>query len=76
MKRPRFDMAKPGIIVGFLSLPVVCMTNKFGLGQIPQLLGGIMAIGGTLMIIADEIKYFLFDGNDIKYDRTDETGPR
>lgn len=37
------------------------MTNRFGLGQIPQLLGGIMAIGGALMAIVFECEYVLFD---------------
>ena len=61
MKRPKLNMAKTGIIVGLLSLPVACMTNRFGLGQIPQLLGGIMAIGGSMMAIVDGGIYFLFD---------------
>ena len=45
------NMAKIGIVVGLLSIPVASMTNRFGFGQIPQLLGGIMAIGGALMAI-------------------------
>lgn len=61
MKRYYHNMAKTGIVIGLLSLPVACMTNRFGLGQIPQLLGGIMAIGGALMAIVFEYKYVLFD---------------
>ena len=57
MKRHYHNMAKIGIVVGFLSLPVACMTNRFGLGQIPQLLSGIMAIGGALMAI----NHIIFD---------------
>lgn len=51
------NMAKIGIVVGLLSIPVASMTNRFGFGQIPQLLGGIMAIGGALMAI----NHIIFD---------------
>lgn len=51
------NMAKIGIVVGLLSIPVASMTNRFGFGQIPQLLGGIMAIGGALMAI----NHIMFD---------------
>ena len=61
MKKPHYNLEKTGIVVGLLSFPVACMTNRFGLGQIPQLLGGIMAIGGALMAIVFEYKYVLFD---------------
>jgi hypothetical protein len=54
-------MAKIGIVVGLLSIPVASMTNRFGFGQIPQLLGGIMAIGGALMAINYECNHIMFD---------------
>ncbi len=54
-------MAKIGIVIGLLSIPVASMTNRFGFGQIPQLLGGIMAIGGALMVINYEVKHIMFD---------------
>ena len=54
-------MAKIGIVIGLLSIPVASMTNRFGFGQIPQLLGGIMAIGGALMVIYYEFKHIMFD---------------
>lgn len=57
MKKTHYNLKKTGIVVGLLSLPVACMTNRFGLGQIPQLLSGIMAIGGALMAI----NYIIFD---------------
>lgn len=56
-----YNMAKIGIVVGLLSIPVASMTNRFGFGQIPQLLGGIMAIGGALMAIYYECNHIMFD---------------
>ena len=53
--------AKIGIVIGLLSIPVASMTNRFGFGQIPQLLGGIMAIGGALMAFNYEFKHIMFD---------------
>ncbi len=50
-------MAKIGIAIGLLGIPVASMTNRFGFGQIPQLLGGIMALGGALMVLT----YIVFD---------------
>ncbi len=61
MKRHYHNIAKAGIVVGLLSIPVASMTNRFGLGQIPQLLGGIMAIGGALVALYYEYKYIMFD---------------
>ena len=61
MKRHYHNMAKIGIVVGLLSIPVASMTNRFGFGQIPQLLGGIMAIGGALMAINYEFKHMMED---------------
>lgn len=61
MKKNYHNMAKIGIVIGLLSIPVASMTNRFGFGQIPQLLGGIMAIGGALMVINYEVKHIMFD---------------
>ena len=61
MKKHYHNMAKIGIVIGLLSIPVASMTNKFGFGKIPQLLGGIMAIGGALMVIYYEVKRVMFD---------------
>lgn len=61
MKKPHYNLEKTGIVVGLLSLPVACMTNRFGFGQIPQLLSGIMAIGGALMVINYECKHIMLD---------------
>ena len=61
MKRHYHNMAKTGIVVGLLSIPVASLTNRFGLGQIPQLLGGIMAIGGALVALNYECKHIMFD---------------
>ena len=61
MKRYYHNIAKIGFVVGILSIPVASMTNRFGFGQIPQLLGGIMAIGGALMYIYFEYIHTLFD---------------
>ena len=61
MKRHYCNMEKIGIVVGLLSIPVASMTDRFGFGQIPQLLGGIMAIGGALMVINYEYKHIMFD---------------
>ena len=61
MKKHYHNMAKIGIVIGLLSIPVVSMTNRFGFRQIPQLLGGIMAIGGALMAITYEFKHMMED---------------
>ena len=55
------NMAKIGVVIGLLSIPVASMTNRFGFGQIPQLLGGIMAIGGALMALNYILKPIMFD---------------
>ena len=61
MKKHYYNIAKIGIVVGLLSIPVASMTNRFGFGKIPQLLGCIMAIGGALMVIYYEVKHIMFD---------------
>ena len=61
MKRYYHNIAKIGFVVGILGIPVASMTNRFGFGQIPQLLGGIMAIGGALIYINFEYIHTLFD---------------
>ena len=61
MKKHYHNMAKIGIVIGLLSIPVASMTNRFGFGKIPQLLGCIMAIGGALMVIYYEVKHIMFD---------------
>lgn len=58
MKKHYHNMTKIGIVIGLLSIPVASMTNRFGFGQIPQLLGGIMAIGSALMVIYYEFNIF------------------
>ena len=40
-----------GIFIGLLGIPVACMTDMFGLGQIPSLMGGVMALGGAAVAI-------------------------
>lgn len=37
MKKHYHNMAKIGIVIGLLSIPVASMTNRFGFGKIPQL---------------------------------------
>lgn len=55
------NMSWTGICIGLLGIPVAYMTNRFGFGQIPQLLGGIMVIGGALMALYYECIHLIWD---------------
>lgn len=51
MMRHNRNLSLAGIFMGFSGILIASLTNNFGFGQIPQLLGGIMVIGGALMAL-------------------------